>query len=349
MDLLFKLNGNDPDKQTLAYTNFMNHYPTIHKSMNWATIKPFVRTATRKYILKFVDQSSYDALASKFQNNASLDASETEWLEKLQDAIAYYTIYEAMPHVNVTLSDNGAQQTLSENNSSVPTNQWSFKVMRWETLKNADELIDHCLEWMENEVKSGNTLFDDYKSSDEYKKGRSSLFKTTAELQSFIDIRNSRRTFLSLVPFLEKAAKKHIIPLICSDLYEEVVNEYKNNSLSAKNEAILSQIQAVIAEYGTLMALPHLSIVMEDSGFKVISQSDGMSHKNNLSSTQHMEAIQQLKYQLESDGKSAKADLIQFLYDNIDTYPLFKESSCFVDMDEEDDLATCLGPGGVML
>lgn len=351
MELLFKVTNppTDGNSATVGHTNFLDHYPSFHKSAAWASLKPFVRQATQSYVLKYIDAATYNALATKFQDDASLDASETELLEKLQDAIAYYSVWEAMPHINVIMGDKGVQQSASPEGGSMPSSQWAFKGARWETMRKADDLLDHCLSWIESEIAADNNLFDVFKASEEYKVGKSSLFKTPAELQKYVDIRSSRRTFLALNTHIEEAAEKHVLPVICKDLWTEMVDQYRNNALTAVNKKLLPILQKVVAKWGAHQAIPSLTVVMENSGFKVISSSDGMFHRRNLENEQHLQAIKSLEYRLESDGKSAKAELFKFIYDNVDDYPLFKASDCYIDDDVDEYSPICPGDGGMML
>lgn len=348
MKLLFKADGTPKPK--ISDTNFAEHYPSIHQSMSWGSIQPFVRQATDEHVLPFIGETLYNDLATKFENGTTLTPTEETFLAKLQDTIAYYTIYLATPFVNVTIGDMGVQQSSSSDGTSTSASQWAYKNIVWKVCLQADTLMDKLLSWMEKRVKAEDPYFSDWKISDEYKAGTSPLFRRIEELEKYINIRNSRRTFLALLPYLEKVYQKHIIPVIGQELFDQVTEQVRANSLSPANLKLLPVIQRVAAEWMVVLAIPHLAVVMEGSGFKIVSESDGMSHRSNLQNQQHMEAINALKYQAESDGKTFKAELFSFVYSNQADYPLFTASDVFITETADEIVRTpCNNVGGILL
>jgi len=347
MDLLFKVIKSSPEP-TIGDTDFLDHYPALQQSMAFRSIKPHIRQVTKNQILKYIDRTTYDALAADYQNGSLASGSdEAELVEKLKDAIAYYSVWELMLHKNVIISDKGVQQTSSQESRSQPAAAWAFKSTRWELARRADDLLDEVLIFMES--KKDESFLSIWLNSDKYSEGKSTFFANTSDLQQYIDIRHSLRTFLALIPFLEKAAKKYVLPILCEDQYNTLAEKYKDGSGSDDEKVLISKVQAVIAEFGALMALPHLSIVMEESGFKIISESDGMTTRSNMQNTQHMQSVQGLKSQLDADGHTFRADLISYVYDNIDTFPLIKDSACYHEEDE-DDVNIHYDPiGGILL
>lgn len=347
MKLLFKTIKSASDPK-IDDTNFVDHYPSIHDSMSFRSIKPHIRQVTKNQILKYIDRTTYDALAAAFHDDTLTDGSdEAELVEKLQDAIAYYAVSELMLHKNVIISDKGVQQTTSQENRSQPAAAWAVKSAKWEIARRADDLFDEVLLFMEQ--KKNEAFLSGWVASTAYSAGKSTFFANTSDLQQYIDIRNSLRTFIALIPFLEKAARKYVLPILCTDQYDDLAQKYRDGDGSDDEKALISKVQAVIAEFGALLALPHLAIVMEESGFKVISESDGMTQRSNMSNTQHMQSVERLKYQLEADGQTFRADMISYVYENIDTFTLVKNSACYNEEDD-DDLGIYDSPvGGILL
>lgn len=340
MDLLFKLNEALPadTKEEIRHYNFKEHYPTLNASMAWATVKPFIRQVTQEYIIPYLTQNLYDAIATIY-TGGSPNAWQAEIIEKLQDAIAYYTVYEALPHVNITVSDMGAVQASASDGTAHPTNQWSYIQTRWNAIKKADTFMDMALALIEKGIEDEESLFDAFKASDTYKNQGSNFFRYTSELNEYLNIHNSRRTFLAMAKFLIAVEKRYLRPILCETTFDALVLGINENNLSEVNEALLEKVKPVVANYGLVEAIPHLAILMESDGIKFLSQSDMLNDKRNLTNAQHYKMIEKLQYKAEDNARTARADLIDFLNNNDDDYPDWKSSDCYVDWDSETDAA----------
>lgn len=340
MDLLFKLNEALPvgTKEEIRHYNFKEHYPTLNASMAWNTVKPFIRQVTQEYIIPYLTKDLYDAISTLYTSGSPEDW-QNELIEKLQDAIAYYTVYEALPHVNITVSDMGAVQASASDGSAHPTNQWSYIQTRWSAIKKADTFMDMALAQIEEKIEEGEVFFNDFKVSDTYKGQGSNFFRYTSELNEYLNIHNSRRTFLAMAKFLKAVELRHLKPILCETTFDSLVTGIDGNNLSEANEALLEKVKPVVANYGLVEAIPHLAILVESDGIKFISQSDMLNDKRNLSSAQHYKMIEKLQYKAEDNARTARADLIDFLNANADNYTDWKSSDCFVDWDSDTDAA----------
>ena len=101
MDLLFKITTGEPeDKASIKDTTFKDHYPSVNRNFAWSSLKPFIRQATREYILPYLGEEMYGALADDYQAG-TLGSEQAEVVELLQDCIAYYTIVDCLPIHNI--------------------------------------------------------------------------------------------------------------------------------------------------------------------------------------------------------------------------------------------------------
>jgi len=332
MKLIFKaITSPSSGSELLKHTNFKQHFSGAHDSMPWSMLQPAIRQATRKYLIPFIGINLYNDIAEKFHNDTDLDDNQTDVLELMQDSLAHYVVYYAMPKLNISLASMGVQQNTSSDGSSTPANQWSFHGSRWDILKSADEILDQLLQLLEQLVIADEAYFDLYKNSDAYSYKKSSFFRTAAELDEYLNIQGSQRTFISMSRYLKKAEEKYILPIICTDQFNDIVTKYQEGTLADDDLDLFNHIRKTTAEWALYEAVPHLSIIPEADGFKVISSTDGMFSKRNLTNTIHEKAIQQLRYSAEENGKTFRAELLSYLYANADTFTLWKNSDCYID------------------
>lgn len=324
MDLVFKvITDPAPAVPTVGDTNFKSHYSGVNTSMAWAELEPAIRQATDRFVLDFVGSELYDDLADKFQNDTALTAAQARALQLLQDAIAFYSIYQILPEKNSVIASMGVVQNTPDGGSQ-PVNQWGWKAKRWNALENADTFLDRLLNYLEAQVTASVAYFDLWKDSTAYSTKTSVFFRHTAELDEYLNIQMSRRSFISLVRFMRQVEEESIATLLCTDLYADI----QAAPLSAENAALIPYIRKAVAYLGAAEAIPHHRIVIDGDGFRVVSQTDQFDDRRNLTNNTHEAAINALQSRCEKRGREALSALAKFLEDNITDYPDYENSTC---------------------
>lgn len=343
MKLLFKCTGVTNDQRTIKNSNFKKHYPSVNGNMSWDNIEPYIRAATDEYIIPYLGQSFYDVLEAHY-DTGSTDTVKDLILEKIQDAIAFYTIYDAMPHLNGVISDLGVRENNTEN--SLPVTQWRYKSMRWNSILKGDRSLDNALAYMEDNLD--NTFLTTWKDSEAYNCAGHILFRTTADLKKYLHI-DGRRAFISLVPYLKKS-EPSLMPILCNDQYDDLITKLKADSLSDKEKEVIEKCRHIISAKAMQIAVPHISVIYEGNGFKLVSRTDAYDTKSNLLTTSFSkEGVSMIRAQLEEDMNVHIDDLERYLYSNVDDFPLWKD-----DMYEEDPESTMITAsddcvGGIMI
>lgn len=324
MKLLFKVTSNSPASPAeVGDTNFKAHYSGVNRSMAWEELFPAVRQATQKFVLPYVGTELYNDLAEKFDTNATLSAEQSQTLEHLQDTIAFYSIYQILPEKQGVVASLGVVQN-APNGGSQPTNQWSWKAKRWSALENGDVFLDKLLTYLEQQVAASISYFDLWKNSAAYKVRVSSFFRHTSELDAFLNIQESRRSFISLVKYMRDVEEEVIRPLLCDDQFEAL----KGSNLNAAGKALLERVRKAVAWLGLYEAIPNHRLVIDGDGFRVVSQTDQFDDRRNLTNNTHEAAINDLSQRAERKGRQYLDDLRAFLKANETTYTLWANSPC---------------------
>jgi hypothetical protein len=324
MDLIFKvITTPTPSVAEVRDTTFQEHYSGVNRSMAWDEITPGIRQATEKYVLDFVGEPFYNDLAAKYQSGATLSNPLLKTLELLQDCIANYAIYHILPEKRSILESLGVVENTPQGASN-PAAYPIYREKRRAALDNGDNFLDRLLSYMESQVVAGNTAFDLWKNSPAYKLKTCDFFRHTSELDEYLNIQNSRRSFISLIRYMKQIEEDVIKPIVCDDLYELVIV----SSPTADNAKLLPLLKKAVAYLGAAEAIPHHRIVIDGDGFRVVSQTDGWDDRRNMTNNVHENAIQALAARCQEQGRRAVAKLVQFLEDNIADYPTYAESTC---------------------
>ena len=326
MNILYKLTNAVPGKEKVGDSNFKDFYPAIHRNMAWGTIYPYIEQATTLFVIPWIGQEYYDALAARYQANQVTDATEVKILNYLQTAIAQYTIYHAMPSLNLVVADMGIQQPSSVEGSSTTANQWSFKTNRWTTLLNGDKFLDNAMAYLETATGPN---FQAWIDSDEYDRGRSMFFRLPLQVSEYLNTQSSRRSYAALLPYLKQAEEENLEITIGSAMLTELSSKWDQDNLSVKEKQLLSLVRKYIANQGLLEALPHLAIVIDGDGFRIVSSSDGFDDRRNLTNSNHQQSVERLKYKAQEKAARYHADILSLLYGNPDDFPTWKSSTAY--------------------
>jgi hypothetical protein len=327
MDLIFKITAGTPnDPEQVGDSNFQAHYTGVNTSMAWDELTPAIRQATQKFVIPFIGKTLYDDLATKFQANTTLTDEQAQVLEHLQDCVAYYTIYHILPEKQTVLASLGAV-TQNPNGGSQPAPQWAWKAKRWSALENGDAFLDKLLEYLEGLVSRSSPItyfVTNWKDTDAYKVETSAFFRHTSELNEFLNIQRSRRSFISLVKYMRDVEEDIILPMLCGDQFAAL----QAATLTSEEDALLKKVRKAVANLGLFEALPHHRIVIDGDGFRVVSQTDQFDDRRNQTNSIHEGAILALGERAEKRGRQYLAELQAFLKANEDTYTLWRDSDC---------------------
>ena len=191
----------------------------------------------------------------------------------------------------------------------------------WTVTKDADRFLDELLAFLQAEVNSGNADFDPWKSSDAYTEGKADYFRSTKEFQGYHNICSSHRTFMALLPYIKKAQTKHILPILGKAQHDALVSAIRDNNASDEEKDLIEHIRRCLAEWTIQMAIPALTVLIEEDGVKIVSRTDGMDTRSNVASAFYKEAAVGHQAAAEENARTFRADLIDFLYANEDDYP----------------------------
>lgn len=340
MALVFKLEpGAVEATANVGNSNFKSHYPEVNRSMAWLELVPYIEQATDTYVLPYIGSGMYNAIVTAYHADTLTDAVLLKALNMMQRAVAYYTIMHALPKkLGVIASMGAVNQTPS--GGAAPISQWTYHNQLMSITKDGDTYMDALLQEFHAQVVAGNDDFDPWKNHPAFMEGKSDYFRSVKEFQGYHSINNSHRTFLAIIPYITKATKRYILPIIGEAQHALLVTAIKTGGVSNAENALIDKIRTCLAEWTLYMAIPALTVLIEGDGIKVISSTDGMSTRANVTSAFYKEAAKDHQYACESAGKTFRADLIEFLFKNSSDYPDWQTSDFYINAstDAEDDI-----------
>lgn len=128
-----------------------------------------------------------------------------------------------------------------------------------------------------------------------------------------------------LIQLIKDVQINYLRPILGKELYNEIINEIETNTVTALNEELIDNyIIPYIIQRGIYEAIPNLS-------FKFTNINVGkMNSENNESAT--LEEMIWLRDNVQRQRiVNVKNNLLEFLFDEVNDYPLFEESKYFKD------------------
>jgi flagellar motility protein MotE (MotC chaperone) len=326
MVLLFKHNGSSSKVPLeVGGTNFAQHYSGVNKSMAWDELEPSIRQCTEKFVIPFIGEELYADLSEKFQENALATSAQRKIVQHLQDCIAFYAIYHILPEKTGVLASMG----VVPNNGNAPTiTQWAWRNKRADALSNADYFLEKALSFLEKQVIDEVPYFDLYKNSAAYNFKTSAFFRRTVDLDEYLNIQNSRRTFASIIGYIRAVEQDYILPLLCEPLFSTMADPETASTTDPVLKKLLIQIKKASAFMGLSEAVPHHRVIIEPNGFRFVSEIEGYDQRAQQSEEQS-NIITDLRQKSVEKGRKALAEALNILRNNESTFPTWTSSPCY--------------------
>lgn len=309
-------------------TEEIKQYLPANAAFKFEQIRPFIQFQIEpNIIVPVLGQAQYDALTAAYAVN-TLSAAQKALLDKVRYPIANYAYVLYIPFAQVAISASGIHIEVS--NERKTAFEWQINKLEESCLDAADNGIERLLEFMEANISD----YPDWSGSSSYTVFKECFINTSRVFSSFFNIRESRRLFLAMKHTMKRVEDMRIKSLLCKAQYDEIKGQILSDSVTTENQALLDLIQPAVAHLTAARTMVELDVRVTPEGIFQQSTSDTLNAR--VKTPAEKERISALQRSAEADGENYLQQLRDFLYDNADTYPLWKTSSCYVDPDSDD-------------
>jgi len=287
---------------------------------NWF---PYIDEAQETFIKPVLGDVLYDQLQNAMNPDGlaaegrPIDGRLVDLLVMIRKPLALYALWLGADEFGVSISSQGIQVIESPTHKTAP--QYRVQNLKENWIRRANTALDLVLKFLDERKE-------DYPG---YQPQDADLFiRGTLEFNSEVDIRESRRVFVSLKPIIRSVEKKYIRPTLSAELYDELKEAWKSgDDLTSSQIALLDLIRPALAHLTMARALLDISIDILDWG---IFDTAGNTFAN-VSSKQasNKDRISIMAEANQRDGESELKALQQFLDETAseDVYPAYFHSS----------------------
>lgn len=146
------------------------------------------------------------------------------------------------------------------------------------------------------------------------------LITTTTEMRNYLRMDLSEKE-ASWLPFVGPATEKYIRQVLGDVLLAALEVDYITDNHNAELAALLPYVQAPLAKFTLLLAVPNLDLNISEGGFTVRS-----TPQQAPASRERVIALQE---SLEKQGWDAIETLLRFLEENVDDYSTWEASDAY--------------------
>lgn len=311
---------NDSDK--------LKDYAQIASSFNFDLLKPSVEIAERMYIREVIGDTMYSTLADKLFDSANpiFAAEQSSLLHQVRLALGPLTLVHYVDEGQVKVTEAGVQMHMRED--SKPAFQWKLDRYKRAMLKKGMYWLDELIGFLEKNRDD----YPDWTASDEYSLQLSNFINRAKDFNDLYHIGNNRYVFLRMRSIMNRIERKSILPLICEDLYNELKDQVKADTVSADNAKLLVYIRQAVAGLSYSIGMEELGFVVESDGVFILEVGNHEGGKSGTNAAGH--PMQNILMRAQSEAEEELNSLRSFLRANLDTYPLYRDSSCYVEDSE---------------
>lgn len=235
---------------------------------SYSLIKADFEMAESIFIPKILDSTTYAALASQYESE-TLSANNKTLLKLCQGAIANLGYVSYIPKAQVKQSDAGIHIMVTGTEKTAF--QWQINELKISYLESGFYYLDEALKFL----WTNKATYTDWANSSINSKFNKLFISNVSEFQEIIDIKNSGRMLMRLVPFMEKIEEFHIKHTIGSALYNNIKSRKVAGTLNSEDNAILPTIRRIVANLSMAEALPKLIQDVSADGVSLISYARG--------------------------------------------------------------------------
>jgi len=312
-------------------TSEVRKYLLVDSNMEFETLLTYINEAEEKFVKSLLGDL-YPVLLADYTDHTDAEGNDVNMnpdnlllLPYVQRALAYYTGYQSVTHIGVSLGEAGIQEQFGANSRPAP--RWKTRDLKVEYINQGDQWADSLLEYLEENASplKYNDWFADEKANTAMQ--GFIVYKTSIASQ-YIDINESRRVFLRLKKRIREIEQGEIKRLLCVDQYDEIVTQIKTGSLSANNTALINLLESYISKKALWLTIPSIRVSVTDEGVTIHSSNDSVVQKSSAQEKEVNALLDRLKlgdFGYEGDWQKVE----QFIIDNIANYPLIEASTCW--------------------
>lgn len=304
-------------------------YAVVNVSYDFGDIDPVLRIKEVALMRKkYLGKAQFDQLASAYASS-SMTPEEEALLEEVRQPLSLVALAENQFTRYIQETPSGAHVVKDEH--KMPASMLSMARRKSELMKNGYQAIDLLIDFLQ-ENKADYPL---WVNSEAYLEQKSLLISTTTQLARYLPVLpESHALYLQFRPII-RDREKAIQARIGKPFFDELKEQALNDTLTPANELVLVDF-----------VRPALAFLSHEEAVSTLAKVHpfGIYVFEELNLDENAKVFEtQLKYRDAMKGEyalkaiTALTDLDNYLANNIDDYPTYRDSDAYTPPPEQED------------
>lgn len=299
-----------------------------NNSFEFSQIQTYTEAIQRSLINVLFSEAFIDALDAKINvETPTLTENETKLVDLLQKAIVYLAYGENLTAFMVSATGQGLH--VIKTDTKLPL----FRELRIEYSDIICELgynaIEEAAKLLYKHADADE--FDLFNGTEEFEHLYRRFILTAVQFNRAYPIAYSRRTYEAIKSAMDEVEQFVIMPVLGKDYYNTLLERIVDDELDTHDKVILPLIRKCIANLSVAIAAKKFRAKATSKGWVVISQeSTGTEFSQNKKPLSNSEIIS-VSEPAQVAGNGYLNALKDFLFENANSYPLYKASTAYTD------------------
>jgi hypothetical protein len=239
----------------------LKRHIVLSATFDFKKVLPYSKRAERKIVINLIGREQYEAIVA---DAFDPDSTEPKNLvrELLEEAVAHYALFLAMPTINILITNAGAQTSQP---SDAKLADWKDRRdLNRSLIKTFTEALDDAFELMENHIDE----FEFWEGSSHYTVFKDLIVSQTSIFNHWFPIQNNRQTFLGLKPLMREVEQQYLIGMLGDCTLDFLKGKSTNDIVILAQEcaqrAIVSLTVAKAADTGTFLFTESAMVLSTD-------------------------------------------------------------------------------------
>lgn len=192
----------------------------------------------REYLKEYIGDDLYNALSSHVKDDGTTEKYKNI-LEYVRPVIVNFAFFHAVDKLDLNLSSNGFVVDSTSTSAPASANRVNkFKENCWD---DAHIALNNLLLFLEENADT----YSDWKDSDAYTEYFEIYLKNSYDFRKHVDI--DMLTFVNWRATIKVIQENDIVPIISTELSNQIISEIKNDNVAAVNLNLLNLILPALA------------------------------------------------------------------------------------------------------
>lgn len=298
----------------------------VSATFSFKKVTTDVRTLENRHIKELLGATLYNSLEDVY-NNGTPSTVEAALIENIHP-IYHLALWSYVDKGNVVIDDIGVSAIHSE--TKKPAFEHQLRSLKKSLKVTGYNAMEDLLVFLEENISD----YPDWVSDTADEESRQYFINSATVFQEYVNIQNSRVMYLEMLPVMKRMESDDIAATICQELFDEIKSQLTSLTLSVENSALLSYIRGAVAHLTWSRSLVELAVTIDEEGIHLLNNS--FAGTVNALTPAEMDRINSISINHEHIGQGYLGKLKNYLQNNADSYPLYKESDCYIDLDNDE-------------